>query len=203
MTDASPPAADRRKLNARHVQFIAIGGAIGAGLFVGSSETISKAGPSVLLAYGACGFVIFLIARALGELIVKHPEAGGFSAYANTYIGEWAGFVTGGGYWLNWGLVVIAEITAVGLLIRFWLPQIPQWLPGLITLVGVWWVNLMAARLFGETEFVITLVKVLTIVLLIVIGGTAIALHHTSSFGTATVRNLWTDGGFLPSGALG
>lgn len=203
MRDASPVTHDRRQLNARHVQFIAIGGAIGAGLFVGSSETIHKAGPSVLLAYAACGFVIFLIARALGELVIKHPDAGGFSAYAGAYIGEWAGFVTGWSYWLNWVLVVIAELTAVGLLMRFWLPQIPQWLPGLITLVGVWGVNLMAARVFAETEFGITLVKVLTIVLLIVIGGTEIALHHSSRFGTAALSNLWAAGGFLPSGGLG
>jgi amino acid transporter, AAT family len=203
MSDASPAAHDRRKLNARHVQFIAIGGAIGAGLFVGSSETIHKAGPSVLLAYAACGFVIFLIARALGELVIKHPEAGGFSAYAGTYIGEWAGFITGWSYWLNWVLVVIAELTAVGLLMRFWVPQIPQWLPGLITLIGVWAVNLTAARVFAETEFAITLVKVVTIVLLILIGGTAIALHHTSRFGTAAISNLWAQGGFLPTGGLG
>jgi AAT family amino acid transporter len=203
MSDVPPATHDRRKLNARHVQFIAIGGAIGAGLFVGSSETIHKAGPSVLLAYAACGFVIFLIARALGELVIKHPDAGGFSAYAGAYIGEWAGFVTGWSYWLNWVLVVIAELTAVGLLMRFWLPAIPQWLPGLMTLIGVWGVNLMAARVFAETEFGITLVKVLTIVLLIVIGGTEIALHHTSRFGTAELSNLWAGGGFLPSGGLG
>ena len=203
MTDASPPAADRRKLNARHVQFIAIGGAIGAGLFVGSSETISKAGPSVLLAYAACGLVIFLIARALGELVIKHPEAGGFSAYAGTYIGEWAGFVTGWSYWLNWVLVVIAELTAVGLLMRFWFPGVPQWLPGLIALAAVWGVNLLAARVFAETEFAITLIKVLTIVVLILVGGAEIALHHTSRFGTAQLSNLWAEGGFLPSGGLG
>ena len=203
MSAASATKNDPRKLNARHLQFIAIGGAIGAGLFVGSSETINKAGPAVLLAYAACGFVIFLIARALGELVISDPEAGGFAAYASTYIGEWAGFVTGWSYWLNWVLVVIAEITAVGLLMRFWLPEIPQWLPGLITLVGVWCVNMMAARGFAETEFSITLVKVLTIVVLILIGGTEIALHHTSSFGTASVRNLWADGGFLPSGVAG
>jgi L-asparagine transporter-like permease len=198
-----PPVPDRRKLNARHVQFIAIGGAIGAGQFVGSSETISKAGPSVLLAYMACGFVIFLIARALGELVLKHPDAGGFSAYAGTYIGGWAGFVTGWSYWLNWVLVVIAEITAVSLLVRYWLPEVPQWLPGLIALLGVWLVNLAAARAFAETEFGITLVKVLTIVLLIVVGGLEVALHHSSGYGAADVRNLWAEGGFLPSGITG
>lgn len=196
-------SADRRKLNSRHVQFIAIGGAIGAGLFVGSSEVISKAGPSVILAYAFCGFVIFLIARALGELAIKHPEAGGFSTYAATYIGEWAGFITGWSYWLNWVLVVIAEITAVSLLVRYWYPEVPQWLPGLVALGGMWLVNMAAARTFAETEFAITLVKVLTIVLLIVIGGVEILVHHSSSFGAAHLGNLWAQGGFLPTGTGG
>jgi AAT family amino acid transporter/D-serine/D-alanine/glycine transporter len=198
-----PLFTDRRKLNGRHLQFIAIGGAIGAGLFVGSSEAISQAGPAVILAYAACGFVIFLIARALGELVIKHPDAGGFSAYAGTYIGGWAGFITGWSYWLNWVLVVIAEMTAIGLMIRYWLPEVPQWLPGLIALSCVWLINLTAARVFAETEFAITLIKVLTIVLLIVVGGAEILLHHSSSYGPAAPSNLWTGGGFLPFGWRG
>jgi AAT family amino acid transporter len=196
-------AHDHRKLNNRHVQFIAIGGAIGAGLFVGSSEVISKAGPAVMFAYAVCGFVIFLIARALGELAIKHPDAGGFSTYAANYIGGWAGFVTGWSYWLNWVLVLIAEMTAVSLLVHYWWPDIPQWLPGLIALAGVWMVNMTAARVFAETEFAITLIKVLTIVVLIVVGAVEIMTHHVSSFGTASLANLWVQGGFMPSGLVG
>jgi amino acid transporter, AAT family len=197
-----PHIPDPRKLNSRHVQFIAIGGAIGAGLFVGSSEAISKAGSLVILAYAFCGFVIFLIARALGELAIRHPDAGGFSTFAAEYIGGWAGFITGWSYWLNWVLVVIAEITAVGLLVRYWVPSLPQWFPGLVVLAGVWLVNMTAARVFAETEFSITLIKVLTIVLLIIIGVAEILLHHKSGFGQADFSNLWRHGG-PPSGIRG
>jgi L-asparagine transporter-like permease len=200
---ASETGVASRKLGNRHVQFIAIGGAIGAGLFVGSGEVIQRAGPTVIVAYAICGFIIFLIARALGELAIVHPDVGGFSVYASRYIGDWAGFITGWSYWLNQVLVVIAELTAVSYLVRFWTPVLPQWLPGMIALGAVWLTNLATTRVFGEAEFWITLVKVMTIVVLILVGAAEILAHRSSTYGVAGFANLWRNGGFFPHGVGG
>lgn len=192
-----------RNLRDRHIQLIALGGTIGVGLFLGSAKAIHKAGPGLLLAYAIGGIAIFLIMRALGELLTYRPVAGSFAVYAEEFCGPFAGFVTGWSYWFMWVATAMAELTAIGIYVRFWLPDIPQWLPGLVTLVALYGANRLAVRVFGELEFWFALIKVVTIVALIV-GGLFVIVFHVGELGaTASFSNLWTHQGFLPYGIVG
>lgn len=190
-------------LSARHVQFITIGGAIGAGLFLGSGVAISRAGPALLIGYGAAGTVIFLMARALGELALYRPVAGAFSTYAHELLGRRAGFITGWSYWLMWLLVGTAEITAIGVLVRQWFPELSQWIPALLAVTLLYTINMTAVKSYGELEYWLALIKVVTIVTLL-IGGLSILLFGFGSAGqSARVSNLWRYGGFFPHGWQG
>jgi len=190
-------------LSNRHILFIAIGGAIGAGFFLGSGVAIKTAGPGMLVAYTLSGLIVFLMVRALGEMTVGQPEAGSFATYAEQYVGEWAGFVTGWAYWLIWILVGAAEITAVGVMTRYWYPTVPQWIPALAAVLALYGLNLLRVRVFGELEFWLALVKVGTIVLLIIGGCVYIGSHRGVPDETAAFSNLWAHGGFFPSGIAG
>ena len=195
-----PDASLARNLANRHIQLIAIGGTIGVGLFLGSAKAIHNAGPGLLLAYAVGGVAIFFIMRALGELLSYRPVAGSFASYAEEFCGPFAGFVTGWSYWFMWVVIAMAELTAIGIYVRYWFPDIPQWLPALVALVVLYGSNLLAVRVFGELEFWFALVKVVTIVALIV-AGLAVIVFHVGSFGaTAGFGNLVTHGGFLPFG---
>ena len=192
-----------RKLTSRHIHMIAIGGAIGVGLFLGSGKAIAKAGPGLLLSYAIGGLAIFFVMRALGELLLHRPVAGSFATYAEDYVSPFAGFATGWSYWFVWVVTGMAEITAVGLYIHHWLPDVPQWVPALITLAVLYIVNVTAVRLFGELEFWFALIKVVTIVALI-LGGLAVIIFDIGDLGRgASFTNLWAHGGFLPFGLLG
>ena len=191
-----------RGLQDRHVQFIAIGGAIGAGLFLGSADAIHKAGPALLLDYAIAGAVVFLIARALGELAVYRPVTGSFASYANEFIGPWAGFLTGWSYWLNWVLVEIAEISAIGIYFHFWFPGLPQWIPALCAVSVMYGANVIAVRIYGEIEFWLSLIKVFTILALIG-GGLALIVFGKHAGGASGFSNLWSNGGFFPNGVKG
>jgi amino acid transporter, AAT family len=196
----NPDASLSRNLANRHIQLIAIGGTIGVGLFLGSAKAIHDAGPGLLLAYAVGGLAIFFIMRALGELLSYRPVAGSFASYAEEFCGPFAGFVTGWSYWFMWVVIAMAELTAIGIYVRYWFPDIPQWLPALIALVVLYGSNLLAVRVFGELEFWFALVKVITIVALIV-AGLAVIIFHVGSFGaTAGFGNLTAHGGFLPFG---
>ncbi|WP_091686213.1 amino acid permease [Methylocapsa palsarum] len=192
-----------RGLKNRHVQMIAIGGTIGVGLFLGSATAIQKAGPGLVASYAIGGVIMFFIMRALGELLLYRPVSGSFASYAEEFIGPWAGFMTGWSYWFMWVVLGMAEITAVGVYVHYWLPQLPQWIPALITLGLLYFVNLISVKHFGEIEFWFALIKVLTIIGLIVIGF-AIILFKAGALGqTAAFSNLWTHGGFFPFGLWG
>ncbi len=192
-----------RGLKERHIQMIALGGAIGVGLFLGSASAIQKAGPSLLVSYAVAGAVIFLIMRALGELLMYRPVAGSFATYADEFVGRWAGFATGWTYWLMWVVIGMAEITAVGIYVQYWLPAVPQWIPALAALVVLLGVNLIAVGLFGEFEFWFAIIKVITIVGMILIGLTIILLGVSALGDTARFSNLWSEGGFFPKGLDG
>jgi AAT family amino acid transporter len=192
-----------RNLRNRHIQLIAIGGTIGVGLFLGSARAIHNAGPALLIAYLLGGIAIFFIMRALGELLTYRPVAGSFATYAEEFCGPFAGFVTGWSYWFMWVATAMAELTAIGIYVGHWFPQVPQWLPALIALVVLYGVNLLAVRVFGELEFWFALIKVVTIVALIVAGLAVIVLHVGSLGPTAGFANLWSHGGFLPFGVVG
>jgi AAT family amino acid transporter/D-serine/D-alanine/glycine transporter len=192
-----------RNLRDRHIQLIALGGTIGVGLFLGSAKAIHHAGPGLLLAYAFGGVAVFLIMRALGELLTYRPVAGSFAVYADEFCGHFAGFATGWSYWFMWVMTAMAELTAIGVYIRYWFPDVPQWLPALVALVTLYGVNQLAVRVFGELEFWFALIKVVTIVGLI-IGGLFVIFFHIGGLGAgAGFANLWSHGGFLPFGMLG
>jgi amino acid transporter, AAT family len=191
-----------RNLQNRHIQLIAIGGTIGVGLFLGSAKAIHRAGPGLLLAYALGGVAIFFIMRALGELLTYRPVAGSFATYAEEFCGPFPGFVTGWSYWFAWVVTVMAEITAIGIYVRYWLPEVPQWLPPLVALLVLYGTNLLAVRVFGELEFWFALIKVVTIVALIAAGVFVITFHAGALGATASFSNLWSHGGFLPGGLL-
>ena len=200
----SPAATDlSRNLRNRHIQLIAFGGTIGVGLFLGSAKAIHSAGPALILAYALGGVAIFFIMRALGELLTYRPVAGSFATYADEFCGPLPGFITGWSYWFAWVVTAMAELTAIGVYLRFWFPAVPQWLPGLVALLLLYGSNLLAVRIFGELEFWFALIKVVTILGLIV-AGLAVILFHVGDLGaSASFANLWSHGGFLPFGILG
>jgi amino acid transporter, AAT family len=200
MTQPAPDLA--RNLRNRHIQLIAIGGTIGVGLFLGSAKAIHNAGPGLVFAYALGGVAIFFIMRALGELLTYRPVAGSFATYADEFCGPFAGFATGWSYWFAWVVTAMAELTAIGIYVRWWLPDIPQWLPALVALLVLYGSNLLAVKVFGELEFWFALIKVLTIVALI-LGGLVVIVFHTGELGhTASFNNLWSHGGLLPFGLI-
>ncbi|AWI06142.1 amino acid permease [Clostridium drakei] len=189
-----------RGLEERHIQLMALGGAIGVGLFLGSAAAIQTAGPALLLAYAGGGAILFFIMRALGEIAVEHPVAGSFSAYANEFIGPLAGYLTGWTYWFMWIVTCMAEVTAVGVYVNFWFPGIPQWLSALGAVVIMSIVNLTAVKAFGEFEFWFALIKVVTIVLMIIIGLVIIITGIGNKGIPIGISNLWSHGGFFAKG---
>ncbi|RDU36729.1 aromatic amino acid transporter AroP [Neobacillus piezotolerans] len=193
----------KRGLSSRHIQLIALGGAIGVGLFYGSSATIKLAGPAVVLSYLIGGIVIFAIMRALGEMAVAEPVSGSFSSYANRYLGPFAGYLTGWTYWFMWVVVGMAEITVVGVYVNYWFPDIPQWVSALAALVVITAVNLINVKAFGEFEFWFALIKIIAIVGML-IAGLAIILFGIGNGGQPLgFDNLWAHGGFMPNGITG
>src|SRR5256884_8747993 len=127
-----------RNLRNRHIQLIAFGGTIGVGLFLGSAKAIHNAGPALLASYALGGAAIFFIMRALGELLTYRPVAGSFASYADEFCGPFAGFVTGWSYWFMWVVMAMAELTAIGIYVRYWFPQVPQWVPPLVALLALY-----------------------------------------------------------------
>ena len=201
--DASELPGLRRDLRNRHIQLIALGGAIGTGLFYGAGESISMAGPAVLLAYLVCGAMIFLVVRALGEMSVHTPTSGAFSYYAYRNWGEFPGFFSGWNYWFNYIAVSMAELVVVGSYVQFWFPSVPLWVSSAVFLVLVTLVNLVSVRAYGEFEFWFAIIKVVAIMAMIAFG-LAIVLFGWGNGGDATgIANLWAHGGFLPHGLSG
>jgi AAT family amino acid transporter len=173
------------------------------GLFLGSANAIKLAGPAILLSYVLGGLAIFIIMRALGEMAVHNPVAGSFSRYAQDYLGPLAGFLTGWNYWFMWLVTCIAEITAVGIYMQVWFPDVPQWVWALAALAAMGAVNLAAVKAYGEFEFWFAMIKVVTIVLMIV-GGGAMIVFGLGNGGVSTgIGNLWSHGGFMPNGFKG
>lgn len=187
-------------LSNRQVQMIAIGGAIGVGLFYGTGEKIATAGPGLVLSFLVAGVVAFFVLRAMGELVLYRPTAGSFVEYSRQFIGPWAGYVSGWMYWLNWAATGVAEITAIGVYVRYWAPAIPQWLSALAALALLLTVNLVSVRLFGELEFWFATLKVLAIVSFLVTGIGLILAASGIGDAHASVANLTSHGGLFPKG---
>ncbi len=191
----------KRGLKNRHIQLIALGGAIGTGLFLGSASVIQSAGPGIILGYAIAGFIAFLIMRQLGEMVVEEPVAGSFSHFAYKYWGGFAGFASGWNYWVLYVLVAMAELTAVGKYIQFWYPEIPTWASAAAFFVIINAINLTNVKVFGEMEFWFAIIKVIAVIAMILFG--AWLLFSDTAGPQATVRNLWEQGGFLPHGWTG
>ncbi|MFH8370304.1 amino acid permease [Streptomyces sp. NPDC018031] len=193
----------QRGLGNRQIQMIAIGGAIGTGLFLGAGKAISKAGPSLILAYAVAGLVIFFIMRALGELLMYRPVSGSFSEYAREFLGPFFGYVTGWTYWLFWVVTGITEVTAAAEYVQYWEESIPQWVSALGFTVMLFGINLISVKLFGEMEFWFSMIKVTAILGMILIGLGVITLGFSDAGDTASFSLLWSDGGFFPKGIGG
>ena len=200
-----PEKGLKRGLNARHIRFMALGSAIGTGLFYGSASAIQMAGPAVLLAYLIGGAAVFMVMRALGEMAVHNPVSGSFGHYASTYLGPMAGFILGWTYAFEMIIVCLADVTAFGIYMGFWFPEVARWVwvLGIVFLIGG--LNLCNVKVFGEMEFWLSLLKVGAIVAMI-LGGFGIMLFgiHTAGETQASgLSNLWAHGGFMPNGIGG
>ncbi|MEV0247753.1 amino acid permease [Nocardia sp. NPDC050712] len=200
LSDSAGPAEEgyARGLNPRTIQMIAIGGAIGTGLFYGAGGAIEQAGPALILAYLVAGLAIFVIMRALGELLTYRPVSGSFAEYAHEFLGRFAGFATGWSYWAVWVATCMAEITVAGKYVQYWF-DIEAWITALVVLAVMFGANLISVRLFGEGEFWFSTIKVTAIIgmILLGIGVLTIGFGHAAD---PTVTNLWADGGVFPNG---
>ena len=153
MSNDHTPHGLQRNLKNRHLQLIAIGGAIGTGLFMGSGKTIHLAGPSVLLTYVIIGTFLFFIMRAMGELLLSNLEYKSFTDFTYDLLGPAAGFFVGWTYWFCWVVIGMADIIAITGYTQFWWPDVPLWLPGLLCILIMAGMNLLTVKLFGEMEF--------------------------------------------------
>lgn len=195
----------QRGLNTRHIRFLALGSAIGTGLFYGSATAIKMAGPSVLLAYIVAGIAIYIVMRALGEMAVQNPVSGSFSHYASQYIGPLAGFTTGWTYVFEMIIVALADVTAFGIYMGFWYPDVPRWIWILSLIMFLGAINLIHVKVFGELEFWLSIVKVTAIVAMI-LGGLGLMIYgfNADQAGFTTgIQNLWIHKGFMPNGIAG
>jgi L-asparagine permease len=191
-------------LKPRQLQMIAIGGAIGTGLFLGAGGRLASAGPGLFIVYGVCGGFVFLILRALGELVLHRPSSGSFVSYAREFFGEKTAFVAGWLYFLNWSVTGIVDTTAIASYFHYWqvFDVVPQWTLALTALLGVLAMNLISVKLFGELEFWAALIKVLALMTFLVVGTIFLGGRYQVD-GQRTGLQLWTEnGGFLPTGLL-
>ena len=195
----------KRNLSNRHIQLIAISGAIGTGLFMGSGKTISLAGPSIVFVYMVIGFILFFVMRAMGEILLSNLNYKSFSDFANDLLGPWAGFFTGWTYWFCWVITGIADVVAIAGYAQHWFPELQAWIPMFLTVILLATLNLLTVKMFGETEFWFSMIKIVAILGLIVIGIVLILIsyHSTETGTTAAFSNLWQYGGFFPNGSMG
>ncbi|KMY55500.1 amino acid permease [Bacillus sp. FJAT-27231] len=197
------PTSLQRTMTSRHLFMISLGGVIGTGLFLGSGYTINQAGPGgAVLAYLVGGFLVYLVMLCLGELAIAMPVAGSFQVYASKYIGPGAGFVIGWMYWLNWSVTVGVEFTASGMLMKRWFPDTPIWIWCVVFAVLLFLLNAGSTRSFAESEFLLSSIKVATILLFIIIGAAAMfGLVHIKGTEPAPGLSHFVDnGGLFPNG---
>jgi len=191
----------QKSLGRRQVQMIAIGGAIGTGLFLGSAARLNSTGPALLISYAVVGTMAYFLMRALGELVLHRASSGAFVSYMREFYGELGAYITGWMYWLNWALTGIADLSAVGLYVKHFDSGMPAWATVLIALAVVLVVNLLSAKAFGEFEFWASLLKVTAIVAFILVGLVVVLGRLHIGGHRAGIQNMWDNpGGFWPSG---
>ncbi|MFF8186088.1 amino acid permease [Microbacterium sp. NPDC016588] len=205
---SSEDAGYHKTLKPRQIQMIAIGGAIGTGLFMGAGGRLASSGPALILVYAVCGFFAFLILRALGELVLHRPSSGSFVSYAREFYGEKLAFGAGWMYFLNWAMTSIVDVTAAALYVRFWaqywepLQQVPQWVIALVALVVVLSLNLISVKLFGEMEFWFALIKVAALVVFLVVGVCFLIFGGATDVGATGFSVIADNGGMFPLGSV-
>ena len=205
---SSEEAGYHKTLGPRQIQMIAIGGAIGTGLFMGAGSRLNTSGPALVLVYLVCGFFAFLILRALGELVLHRPSSGSFVSYAREFYGEKMAYTAGWLYFLNWAFTSIVDVTAVALYVKFWaqywepLQAVPQWLIALVALAVVLSLNLVSVKVFGEMEFWFALIKVFALVAFLVIGIVFLVVSGKTDAGATGLSVITENGGWFPTGAV-
>lgn len=205
---SSEEAGYHKTLKPRQIQMIAIGGAIGTGLFMGAGSRLNTSGPALVLVYLVCGFFAFLILRALGELVLHRPSSGSFVSYAREFYGEKMAYTAGWLYFLNWAFTSIVDVTAVALYVKFWaqywepLQAVPQWLIALVALAVVLSLNLVSVKVFGEMEFWFALIKVFALVTFLIIGIVFLIMNGKTDVGATGLSVITENGGWFPTGAI-
>jgi len=203
---SSEDAGYHKTLGSRQIQMIAIGGAIGTGLFLGAGGRLATSGPSLVIVFAVCGFFAFLILRALGELVLHRPSSGSFVSYAREFYGEKMAYTAGWLYFLNWAFTSIVDVTAIALYVKFWAPYwpplqaMPQWSIALIALVVVLALNLVSVKVFGEMEFWFALIKVTALVLFLVVGVIFLIFVGHTDVGPTGFSVIAENGGMFPNG---
>lgn len=192
----------QKSLKPRQIQMIAIGGAIGTGLFMGAGSRLHDAGPSLWMTYAVCGVFVFFILRALGELVLHRPSSGSFVSYAREFFGEKTAFVTGWLYFFNWAATAIVDVTAVALYVHYWgaFEAIPQWLIALIALGIVLVMNVISVKLFGEMEFWASIIKVTALITFLVVGTIFLAGRFEIQGEPTGFSVISDNGGLFPTG---
>ncbi len=190
MNDDKPERHLKRGLKNRHIQLIALGGAVGTGLFLGTGNAIFQAGPSVILGYAIAGFFAFLIMRQLGDMVAEEPAAGSFSYFAYKYWGGFPGFLSGWNYWILYVMVGISELTAAAAYMQYWVPGLETWKSALAFFLLINGINLATVKIFGEMEFWFAIIKVTAICGMIIIGS-YILFFDPALIPGATIKNLW------------
>lgn len=193
----------KRSLTSGQMQMIALGGTIGVGLFMGSTSTIKWTGPSVMLAYAFVGMILYLVMRALGEIVYVNPTTGSFADYATNFIHPVAGWLTAWSNIFQFIVVGISEIIAVGAYLDYWWPSIPHWVSGVIAIVLLALANLTSVKAYGALEFYFALIKVVTIIVMIILGLLVIFLGLGNNWQPVGLSNLWSHGGFFTGGVKG
>lgn len=205
---SSEEAGYHKSLKPRQIQMIAMGGAIGTGLFLGAGGRLETSGPALVLVYTICGFFAFIILRALGELVLHRPSSGSFVSYAREFYGEKLAFTAGWLYFVNWATTAIVDVTAAALYVKFWaqywepLQTVPQWLIALVALIAVLGLNLVSVKLFGEMEFWFALIKVLAIVAFMLVGILFLIFGGATDAGATGFGMVSDNGGWLPTGIV-
>ena len=203
-----PPVGEphelQRSLSNRHIQLIAIGGAIGTGLFMGSGKTISLAGPSIIFVYMIIGFMLFFVMRAMGELLLSNLKYKSFIDFSADLLGPMAGYFMGWTYWFCWIVTGIADVIAISGYTQFWFPDVPLWMPAVGCVALLLSLNLITVKMFGELEFWFAMIKIVAICALVCTGLYMVVTAYQSPAGhAATLSNLWNDGGMFPHGLMG
>ncbi|MFJ7142060.1 amino acid permease [Pseudomonas protegens] len=194
----------QRTLHNRHIQLMAMGGAIGTGLFMGSGKIIAMSGTSIILIYMIIGLFVYLVMRAMGELLLSNLNFKSFADFAGAYLGPQAAFFLGWSYWLSWSVAVVGDAVVVGGFFQYWFPDVPAWVPAIAMMLTLFALNVLTVKLFGEVEFWFAIIKIIAVVTLIAVSLLLIATAFVSPSGvSASLNHLLDRQAAFPNGLLG